>query len=53
VEGSNVQKGDIIGSIGQTATIEMMEEAHLHFEIIENGINKNPLDYLPEFSISK
>lgn len=52
-EGTDVSKGDIIGTIGQTATIEMMEEPHLHFEVIENGINKNPLDYLPAFTVNK
>ena len=53
MEGVEVNKGDVIGSIGQTAPIEMMEKPHLHFEVIENGINKNPLDYLPAFTVNK
>ncbi len=47
-------KGDIIGTIGQTAPIEMLEKPpHLHFEVIESGINQNPLNYLPKFSFNK
>lgn len=53
MEGSNVNKGDIIGTIGQTAPIEMLEKPHLHFEVIESGINQNPLNYLPKFSFNK
>lgn len=53
IEDSQVNQGDIIGSIGGTASIEMMEESHLHFEVIEEGINKNPLDYLPDFISNK
>lgn len=48
-EGAKVNKGDVIGRIGKTADIEMMEEAHIHFEVIENGISVNPNDYLPSF----
>ncbi len=52
-EGMKVNKGDIIGQIGKTASIEMMEDAHLHFEIIKDGINQNPIDYLTAFSQGK
>lgn len=47
VEGSYVNQGDIIGEVDETASIEMMEGAHLHFEVIYEGINKNPIDFLP------
>lgn len=51
--GDKVNKGDVISQVGQTASIEMMEDAHLHFEIIKDGINQSPLDYLPTFSHDK
>ena len=51
--GDKVNKGDVISQIGQTASIEIMEDSHLHFEIIKDGINQNPLDYLPTFSHDK
>lgn len=53
IEGSQVNQGDIIGSIGETASIEMMEESHLHFEVIKEGVNKDPLDYLPDLTARK
>lgn len=52
-EGMKLNKGDVISKVGKTASIEMMEEPHLHFEIIKDGINQNPLDYLPVFSQGK
>lgn len=53
VEGTRVNKGDVISTVGQTASIEMMEESHLHFEVIRDGINEDPLNYLPVFSSGK
>ena len=52
-EGMKVNKGDVIGQMGKTASIEMMEDSHLHFEIIKDGKNQNPIDYLPAFSYNK
>lgn len=51
-EGVTVNKGDVIGRIGKPAPVEMMMDAHLHFEIIEDGISINPNIYLPSFMYS-
>ncbi len=44
--GSAVSKGDVIGSVGESAIIEIAEEPHLHFEIQISGVSVNPEDYL-------
>lgn len=42
-----VRQGDVIGSIGNSASFESMEEAHLHFELLKDGKNINPIQMLP------
>ncbi len=44
--GQEVKCGDIIGHIGNSATVESLEEPHLHFEIIKDMNCVNPKDYL-------
>ena len=46
-EGLRVNKGQVINRVGRSASIEMMEEAHIHFEVIKDGVNVDPKDYLP------
>lgn len=41
-----INKGEIIGTIGDTAYGESEEETHLHFEIIKDGTNINPEEFL-------
>jgi len=48
-EGVKVNKGDVIGTVGKSAQIEMLMKPHVHFEVIENGISVNPNKYLPSF----
>lgn len=43
-----VKQGDLIGSIGTTATMEAADQAHLHFEVFRNNTPVNPSDYLPK-----
>lgn len=43
-----VKQGEVIGSIGNTAMDESVEPPHLHFEVLKNGVNENPMDYLPK-----
>jgi murein DD-endopeptidase MepM/ murein hydrolase activator NlpD len=43
-----VKQGEVIGSIGNTAMDESVEPPHLHFEVLKDGINENPMDYLPK-----
>ncbi len=45
--GDWVEPGDVIGSVGHTALGEIGQESHLHFAVRLNGVNQNPLDYLP------
>nr|WP_312576846.1 M23 family metallopeptidase [Sedimentibacter sp.] len=45
--GDIVEKGQIIGNVGKCDSIESAEGPHLHFEIIVDGKNVNPLDYIP------
>ncbi|MDO4744191.1 MAG: M23 family metallopeptidase [Clostridia bacterium] len=40
--GTTVQKGDIIGGIGENGALEANLEPHLHFEVMSNGEYKNP-----------
>lgn len=44
--GEQVQQGQAIGNIGKTASIEASDGAHLHFELLVDGKNVNPMDYI-------
>ena len=46
VEGEKVEKGQAIGTVGNTAPFEIADEPHLHFEILENSIQVDPMLYL-------
>ena len=48
--GDKVNKGDKIGTVGDTSISELAEEAHLHFEMLVNDSSLNPLDYIAEDS---
>jgi murein DD-endopeptidase MepM/ murein hydrolase activator NlpD len=45
--GDWVEPGSVIGAIGASALAEISQESHLHFAVMVNGVNQNPLDYLP------
>lgn len=47
-EGQNVKAGEVIGTAGASAAIEMLDEPHVHFEVTINGAFVNPEDYLNE-----
>lgn len=46
--GMKVKKGQCIGCVGDTAKTEMLDEAHLHFAVIEDGKYVNPSLYMGE-----
>ena len=41
-EGEKVKAGQTIGTVGDTAVYEVVDEPHLHFELIKNNENINP-----------
>ncbi len=49
-EGQKIGRGEIISKVGKTASIEMMMEPHIHFEVIKDGINIDPMKASPAFS---
>lgn len=48
VEGQQVTKGQVIGLTGGSIPVEDAEEMHLHFEIIVEGLYKNPIELLTD-----
>lgn len=46
VEGEKVEKGQAIGTVGNTAAFEIADEAHLHFEILKDSVQVDPNIYL-------
>ena len=46
VEGTAVKAGDIIGTVGESAMIEVKDEPHLHLEMTVGGLAVDPTDYL-------
>ncbi len=48
VEGEKVKQGQTIGTVGTTATFEISDEPHLHFEIKKDGENLDPTLYIKD-----
>lgn len=46
VEGESVEKGQSIGTVGNTAPFEISDEAHLHFAILKDSVEVDPNIYL-------
>ena len=44
--GNKVGAGSVLGTISETMAQELNTGAHLHFEMLRNGIKVNPNDYL-------
>ena len=45
-EGDVVEKGQTIGTVGESASFEISDDPHLHFEIMKDGEYLNPTIYL-------
>ena len=48
--GDEIEVGTKLGTIGETSISELCDEPHLHFEMLVNGEQVNPLDYITEES---
>ena len=46
IEGEKVEKGQSIGTVGNTATFEIADEPHLHFEILKDGVQIDPSTWI-------
>jgi murein DD-endopeptidase MepM/ murein hydrolase activator NlpD len=40
-----------IGSVGESAVLELADEPHLHFEVLKSGISVDPMAHLSDESI--
>ncbi|MEG2000737.1 MAG: M23 family metallopeptidase [Evtepia sp.] len=47
-EGAVVTTGAVIGAVGNTAISESTLASHLHFEIRQDGVSIDPLQFLPQ-----
>lgn len=45
-EGEEVKVGQTIGTVGDSAVYEIVDESHLHFEILKDSENVNPSEYI-------
>lgn len=45
-EGEEVKAGQTIGTVGDSAIYEIVDEPHLHFEILNNNENVDPSEYI-------
>ena len=48
VVGTEVQQGQLLGYVGDTAIMELAEEPHLHMEMTVKGLQVDPLEYFSE-----
>ncbi len=46
VEGEKVEKGQSIGTVGDTGVFEIADEPHLHFEILKDSLPEDPNIYI-------
>ena len=50
--GAEVEAGQLLGSVGDTAMIEIAEEPHLHMEMTVKGLQVDPLEYFSKDVLS-
>ncbi len=51
--GKVIEAGDVIGAVGESALLEIGDEAHIHFELEVDGKPKNPLDFFKKSEIDE
>jgi len=44
--GAAVQAGAVIGSVGESALVELAEAPHLHYELLIDGVPADPADFM-------
>lgn len=44
--GDTIKKGDVIGTVSDSALAEVASGAHLHFELYKDGSRINPMDFM-------
>ena len=49
--GAKVKSGQLLGSVGESAILELAEEPHLHFEMTVGGESVDPLNYFSTDSL--
>lgn len=52
-EGANVKAGRQIGTVGESAMIEIADEPHLHLEMTVGGLQVDPLEYFSASDLKK
>ena len=45
-EGEKVKAGQTIGTVGESSIYEIVDESHLHFEMLKNSESINPSEYI-------
>lgn len=45
-EGEEIKQGQTIGTVGNTASFEILDDCHLHFELLKDNQYLNPCDYI-------
>ena len=51
-EGTSVRSGQLIGSVGESAMVEIAQEPHLHFEMTVADLCVDPLEYFDEKALA-
>ena len=46
VEGEEIEEGQTIGTVGNSSSFEILDDYHLHFELIKDGENLNPCNFM-------
>lgn len=46
IVGENVKSGQTLGTVGNSATFEILDDSHLHFEILKDGNSIDPEMYI-------
>ncbi len=50
--GATVKAGQQLGTVGETATLELAEEPHLHLEMTVKGLAVDPLEYFSQQALA-